>query len=67
MKKIQTTVLTKRELIAAMAMQAYISNYDLLIGAQDAASNANIDLSERVAISSTVYADALILELEKGE
>jgi len=47
--------LTKRELIAAMAMQGLLSHYD------------TENLSEKFAPCAVAYADALLAELKKPE
>ena len=60
------TQLTKREQIAAMAMQALLSVNDIEKMAH-IVGNFGMSTRQGVAASAVLYADDLIAELEKGE
>ena len=57
--------LTKRELFAAMAMQASASSYETMVGVKALGKEEGISIVSLVAMSSVEYADALIAELNK--
>lgn len=57
--------LTKRELIAAMAMQGLLSNPSLTQGTNDLASELGMHRTELRAKISLEHADALLAELAK--
>ncbi|WP_440984946.1 hypothetical protein ACQHIH_16170 [Xanthomonas sontii] len=54
--------LTKRELIAAMAMQGWISAAPMLNGDN---ARGTFEHGSRIAIAAVNYADALLAELDK--
>lgn len=59
--------LTKRELLAAMAMQGLLANADAIRSTTTKAPVLEIRPSEAMARASVNYADALLAELAKKE
>lgn len=57
--------LTKRELFAAMAMQAMVSSYDMIAAALNVGAKTDVEAKDVIARGAISYADALIAELEK--
>lgn len=67
MRRVDYSGLTKRELLAAMAMQAIASNEALMVEAFELGRQSGKAVQEAIAVGAVSYADALLAELARED